>query len=44
MTRTRGVVLGFWLSSGEGEYAKAFEGAYYAQALELARQQKRIVG
>jgi phage terminase large subunit len=26
----------------EGEYAKAFEGAYFAKQLELARQQKRI--
>ena len=26
----------------EGEYAKAFEGAYFARALELARQQNRI--
>jgi phage terminase large subunit len=26
----------------EGEYARAFKGAYYAHALELARQQRRI--
>jgi phage terminase large subunit len=26
----------------EGDYAKAFEGAYFAKALELARQQARI--
>ena len=26
----------------EGDYASAFEGAYFAKALELARQQERI--
>jgi phage terminase large subunit len=26
----------------EGDYASAFEGAYFAKALELARQQQRI--